>query len=276
MPPDGSGVGPVRGNLGTGRREVSVVIDTEVGAANAQRIVVRDFDLAEDLIGKVTYTEMVLLAVTGRIPSSAEARLADAVLVSLVDHGLQPSALAARMTYHVGPEALQGAVAAGVLGAGSLILGTMENCARLLAEIQASIDSGTATGESVDAHVRALLDSGHRIPGVGHALHRDGDPRAASLIAVATEEGIATREIEHLKAVAAVAETRTGRRLPLNGAGVAAAILLGLEIPWQLHRGFAIISRTGGLVAHIGEEIDQPITPAIRSALRKASWLEET
>ncbi|OEV09603.1 hypothetical protein AN218_21350 [Streptomyces nanshensis] len=274
---------------------------TDVGRANAERVTLRGHDLVGELVGRMSFTEAALLAVTGERPAPGAVRVADAVLVTFIDHGLQPSALAARLTYHVAPEAVQGAVAAGLLGVGSRILGTLEQTGRLLTRIAdetaadgegekgaagrsgarggagAGAVAGAVAGEG-EAVARAVADelaAGRRIPGIGHALHRDGDPRAAPLLAVAAEEGVAEDEIRRLRAIADVTAERTGRTLPPNAAGVSAALLLGIGVPWPLHRGFSMISRTAGLVAHIGEEAERPLTPAVRAALREASRPDE-
>jgi citrate synthase len=248
---------------------------TYIGQANAERIALRGHDLVDHLVGQVSFTQAALLAITGKMPTPGAIRVADAVLVTFIDHGLQPSALAARMTYHVAPEAIQGAVAAGLLGVGSKILGTMEQTARLLVQIADDVAAGTPEDEAVVRTVTAELDAGRRIPGIGHGLHRGGDPRAKPLLAVAAEEGVAGGEIRRLHAIVDATAARTGRTLPPNAAGVSAALLLGIGVPWQLQRGFSMISRAAGLVAHIGEEAEQPLTPAVRASLRAASWLRE-
>ncbi|MEO8898150.1 MAG: citryl-CoA lyase [Candidatus Dormibacter sp.] len=256
-------------------RTVQLELGTGIGWANTHHVSVRGFDVAEDLVGEVSYTEMALLTITGRRPTEGEVRVVDAVLVSLVDHGLQPSALVTRLTYHVAPEAIQAAVAAGLLGAGSLLLGSMEQCGRLLTDVRTDVAAGAAPRAAVRARLQTLLDQGRRVPGVGHGLHREGDPRATKLLAVAEREGIARPEVEHLQLVAEEAATLTQRSLPLNTTGATAALLLGVGIPWNLHRGFALISRCAGLIAHVGEESETPMTPAVRQALRDASWLDE-
>ncbi|MFC6018357.1 citryl-CoA lyase [Plantactinospora solaniradicis] len=250
-------------------------ISTNVGHANAQRIELRRYDLVDELIGHTSYTETLLLTVTGRRPSGAQVRAVDAVLVSLVDHGMQPSALAARLTYSAAPDALQGALAAGVLGAGSSLLGSMEQAGKLLAGIGAEVRAGTDARGAAERAVARILDDGRRVPGFGHGLHRSGDPRAIRLLQVATELDVAADETGWLTAVGTAIERRVGRRLVVNATGAAAAILLGVGIPWHLHRGMAIVSRTAGLLAHINEELDQPIAPQVRNALREASWLPE-
>jgi citrate synthase len=249
-------------------------MSTNVGRANAERIELRGHDLVGNLIGSASYTETLLLAVTGRRPSGPEIHVVDAVLVSLVDHGMQPSALAARLTYAAAPDAVQGALAAGLLGAGSSLLGSMEQAGKLLHQIGAAVSAGTPARTAARQEVARVLGEGRRVPGFGHALHRDGDPRARKLLRVAQESGVAAEETAWLSMVGAEIHEQTGRRLEVNATGAAAAILLGVGIPWRLHRGVAIVSRAAGLLAHIGEESEAPITPRVREALREASWLD--
>ncbi|GAA3099899.1 citryl-CoA lyase [Streptosporangium carneum] len=255
-------------------RSVPLEIGTAIGAADEHHVQVRGLDLVDDLIGELTYTEVTLLAVTGRRPTPAEAKVVDAVLVSLLDHGLTPSALAARLTFWVAPEAIQGAVAAGLLGAGSVLLGSMEGCGRLLTDIAGDVAAGAVARDAVDTRLRAIVDAGERIPGLGHSLHRDGDPRARRLLGVARDQKVAAQHVEYLELVVERAAALTGKALPLNATGAAAALLLEVGVPWRLHRGFALMSRTAGLVAHVGEELESPITPAVRAALRAASRIE--
>lgn len=252
-----------------------VAFTTEIGHANTERITLRGADLTADLMGQASYTEVLLLAVTARRPSRAEVRVTDAVLVSLVDHGMQPSALASRITYSAAPDAVQGAIAAGLLGAGNSVLGSMDQAGRMLTAIDQEVALGTEESEAVSSAVDRLLAVGERIPGLGHRLHRHEDPRATRLLEIAAEEGIAEAESRRLRLAAEIAVERTGKRLPINATGAAAAILLAVGIPWKLQRGVAIISRAAGLLAHIGEEIERPITAEVRRALRNASWLGE-
>jgi citrate synthase len=251
-------------------------LHTEIGHADAEHVTLRGHDLVEDLVGQVSFTEAALLAVTARRPTPGAVRVADAVLVTFIDHGLQPSALAARLTYHAAPEAVQGAVAAGLLGVGSRVLGTMEQTAMLLTRVADEVRAGADEEQAAVSAVAAELDAGRRIPGIGHALHRDGDPRADPLLALADREGVAQDETRRLRAVVDAAAQRTGRRLPPNAAGASAALLLGIGIPWWLQRGFPMISRTAGLIAHIGEEAEQPLAPAVRASLREAGRADRT
>jgi citrate synthase len=252
-----------------GREDVGApTFSTGIASHDLHHIWVRGIDLVDDVIGVRSFTETVFLLVAGRMPTPEETRMLDAILVSLVEHGLTPSAVVARVTYSVAPESLQGAIAAGLLGAGSVVLGSMEECGRILTQVQAAADSGSSRSGVVSAVVDEYLRDGRRLPGVGHAIHREGDPRAARLFVLADEYGFSGVHVQTLKEFAEVAESKTGKSLPINVTGAVSAILLELGVPWRLHRGFALISRSAGLVAHVGEEIEQPITPNLRRLVR--------
>ena len=237
---------------------------TDISSYDRHHIWVRGMDLTADIMGRMTFTEVVLLLVAGRVPEPREKTVLDAVLIALMEHGLTATAISARMTYWAAPEAIQGAVAAGLLGAGSKVLGSMEECGQLLTRIDAEVAAGAERTAVIDEILREYRERGRHLPGLGHAIHTEGDPRAARLLEIASECGYRGRHVEAVEEYHRLAEERVGRRLPLNVTGAIAAILLELEIPWQLHRGFALISRTAGLVGHIGEELRHPITPEIR------------
>jgi len=223
--------------------------ETSVGTSDADTITVMGRDLAGELMGTVTLTQLAFLVVQRRMPSPEETRLFDAVLVSLADHGLTPTVLAARLTHTGAPESIQGAVAAGLLGAGSVFLGVVEDTVRFLDEI----------GDDVDAAVAREVEAGRRIPGLGHPVHRVEDPRTPRLYAIAGETGLAGARLAKLKEVSAAHARQTGRELPINGAGVAGAALADLGFPAALLRGFALLARTAGLLGHLAEELQSPI-----------------
>ena len=235
---------------------------TAIGHTTADSITVRGSDLADDLMGRVTFTELTFLLIRGVRPSEAETRLLDAVLVSLADHGLTPTVLAARLTYTGAPESLQGAVAAGLLGAGSVFLGVVEDTARFLREVLAEAGpepSSEALAVAAGAAVESRMAAGARIPGLGHPVHRVEDPRTARIYQIADETGLLGPHLQALRAVAAAHAERTGRALPINGAGVAGAALADLGFPAEIVRGFALLARTAGLVAHLAEEMTRPL-----------------
>ena len=185
------------------------------------------------------------------------------MLVSLADHGLTPSALAARLTYTGAPESVQGAVAAGLLGAGSVLLGPAGDTAQFLAGALAGVGEGApddgALRRVAQTAVEARRQAGLRIPGLGHPIHREVDPRTPRLYDLAAEEGLLGPHLRLLRLVAEVHAEASGRRLPVNGAGAAGAALVDAGLPAASVRGFVLIGRTAGLVAHLAEEADDPI-----------------
>jgi citrate synthase len=231
---------------------------TGIGRSTPDAITVRGRDLATDLMGKVSFSELAFLLTADRMPAPGETRLFDAALVALADHGLTPSVLAARLTWTGATESLQGAVAAGLLGAGNVFLGVVEDTARFLAGILADSggDDGAAAAERA---VAAEIAAGRRIPGLGHPTHRVEDPRTPRLYAIAAEAGIATPHLGLLRAVADAHAAATGRILPINGAGAAGAAWADLGFPPAIIRGFALLARTAGLVGHLAEEMEHPI-----------------
>jgi citrate synthase len=234
-------------------------ITTWIGSSTSDTITVAGRDLPGELMGTVTLTDLAYLLVTRREPTAGQRRLLDAVLVSLADHGLTPSALAARLTYTGAPEAIQGAVAAGLLGAGSVLLGPAGDTAVFLADAlpddHADEALRGAAAEAVEGRRRQRL----RVPGLGHPVHRVEDPRTPRLYALAQEEGVLGPHLRLLRFVADAQADASGRRLPINGAGAAGAALVDIGIPPMSVRGVVLIARTAGLVAHLTEEAETPM-----------------
>jgi citrate synthase len=245
-------------------------LHTWIGSSAPDRITVAGRDLPSEVMGRLTLTELAYLLVTRRPPTTGERRLLDAVLVSLADHGLTPSALAARLTYTGAPEAVQGAIAAGLLGAGSVFLGPAGDTAQLLADALRD----HADGADDDASLRTIAETavadarraGRRVPGLGHPVHRAEDPRTPRIYELATEEGLLGPHLRLLRLVADAHEDAAGRHLPINGAGAGGAALADVGIPPAGVRGFVLIARTAGLVAHLAEEAENP--------LGRPLWLE--
>lgn len=179
---------------------------TGIGASTPDTITIRGHNLADELMGRVTFTELAYLLVSGQQPTDGQARMLDAVLVSLADHGLTPTVLAARLTYTGAPEALQGAVASGLLGAGSVFLGVVEDTALFLQDIADTVGA--------DAAVRARLAAGKRVPGLGHPVHKLEDPRTPRMYAIAEQTGQLGPNLQALRWVAAAHAEQTGRTLP--------------------------------------------------------------
>jgi citrate synthase len=241
-----------------------MALTTDLASSDRDHIWVRGYDLTADLMGHKSFAEIVFLLISGKMPEPNHVALLDAILISLMEHGLTLSALASRMTYSAAPEALQGAVAAGLLGGGSQVLGSMEECGRMLVQFDGLVHDGRSPEEAADQVVAELASSGKHVPGIGHRVHVDGDPRAGRLREIAVASGLSTRHYANLEYIAKVAEQRAGKRLPINATGAIAAILLELGVPWELHRGFALISRSAGLVGHVGDELRDPLVPKLR------------
>ena len=239
--------------------------DQTMGEATRDDIIVRGHDLAADLIGKIGFTDMILLELTGRLPGSAARTVLDAVLVALTEHGLTPTAVVARLTDLGAPGAMQGAVAAGLLGAGDRFLGAIDGCARLLQEWPADVDEV----EHAAAIVTAMRSDGRRVPGLGHPTHTDGDPRTAVLYQVADSVGLDTTARDRFGLVQAEAQRASGRPLPINVDGAAAVLLTQVGLPWQACRGIALIARSAGLVGHLLDERRRPTAAAIWASAEK-------
>jgi citrate synthase len=215
----------------------------------------RDKDLVNDLIGEATFTEVMFLQIMGRKARPVDIKIVDAVLVTLMEHGLTPSAIATRLIYMSAPENLQGAVASGLLAVGSQFVGTMENCSILLDEIIASPDQQ----EAALAIATRYKDQKKPLPGFGHHLHKPDDPRSLKLLDLADSEPTLERQyIDALKQLSRAVDQVYARHITINATGAVAALLGAIGVPSRLMRGFAVISRAAGLVSHIAEEQNIP------------------
>jgi citrate synthase len=240
----------------SGERPRSV---SRISQAYPDRVEVRGRDLTADLMGRLTFSRYFYLLLTGDEPTEEQAFFLDVLLVAIAEHGMMPTNVAARMTLDADPASLQGAVAAGILGAGPVLLGTSEPCARLLARAQARVAAGEEPGAVTIEEVRAIRESGGRVPGFGHPVHGPLDPRAERIFALADERG---GPGPHLRLAAslrgAVAEVY-GRPLTLNVSLPIAAVMLDLGFPESSVKAVPILARTAGLLAHLAEERESPI-----------------
>jgi citrate synthase len=228
---------------------------TEIGEVTDSGTVVRGYDL-DELVGSVSFTEMAYLVVVGELPSPEQARMLDALLVSLTEHGVSPSAVVARMlTSHGSP--LQAALAGGALTIGDWHGGAGERLAETLASAVAESDDAEQLRRWLRNEVAARRRAGERIEGFGHPQHSDGDPRAVALLGLAEALGVAGRHSEALAILGEEVSTSLGRSMPPNVNGAVAAIALDLGFPWASIRGLVIAPRSIGLTAHVVEEREQ-------------------
>jgi citrate synthase len=233
---------------------------TSICTSDAESITVRGMDLCSEVIGKVDFTSYFWLLVTGTMPSPKQKALADAVLCAIAEHGLVPSVVATRMTYAAAPEAFHGAVAAGLLGCGSVVLGSAEAAGRFYAAVVAQAEAeGTDPNEAATSAIRELRSQKQAIPGFGHPQHSGGDPRAHRLLALAKEHGTEGRHIAMLRTIEGALPAAIGRSLPINVNGAIPAVMLDAGFPLAALKGISLLARTASLIAHLQEETERPI-----------------
>jgi citrate synthase len=232
---------------------------SHISQAYADRVEVRGRDLTGDLMGRLSFTEYFHLLLTGDEPTDDQRYFLDLLLIAIAEHGMMPTNVAARMTLAADPGSLQGAVAAGILGCGPVILGTSELCAQLLDEGRARVDRGepvAQVGAELAGQIRA---QGGKLPGFGHPVHRPLDPRAERILELADARGVSGTNVALARAVRDGAGEAWGRPLTMNVAMPIAAVMLDLGFPSAAVKAVPILARTAGLLAHLAEEREQPI-----------------
>jgi citrate synthase len=249
------------------------VYPTALGAASLHSITLLGTDLARDVMGTVGFGELAFWLATQRRPSPGETRVFEAVLAALADHGFTPTAIVTRLTHLSAPDSVQGALAAGLLGGGSRFLGVTEDCGRFLHDVLTGVSAADPTRPLPDDDagwdalaletVTAQRAARRFVPGLGHHVHKEGDPRTPRLFEIATEEGVYGPHLSLFAAIGRVHSTVLGKTLPLNGAGVCGAALADLGLPLELLRGFALLARTAGLIGQLAEELRHPVANEI-------------
>lgn len=238
-----------------------MAIKTEIGFTTPDEITVRGLNLSKDIMGKLDFVETLYLVTYNEVPTPELKNMLNSVLVTACDHGLTPSAISARLTYLGAPESLQGAVAAGLLGAGNNFLGTVQNVCETLTREAVGLDAAPSDEEL--SHYAMEVVHRHRsekrlIPGLGHPIHINGDPRIPALIAISRTNGYFDKHWRLALALSAAMGTVTGRKLPLNGAGACGAMLAAMQLDPLFGRGLMLVGRAAGLVAHVLEERNFP------------------
>lgn len=238
----------------------TTLVQSAICTSDDDRIVVRGHDLASELIGKIGFVDLFHLLLTGRQADAAVSAVLNATLVAIAEHGMTPSVQAARMTYAAAPEAMQGAVAAGINGCGSVILGASELAGQLFVEID---EEAAKHGGDLEAAARSkLIESRAQkraVPGYGHPQHKARDRRVDSLFSIAEEVGLAGRHVAIARAVEAVIPDVMQKPLRLNVSGAIPAVLLDAGFPAKALRGIPILARTASLIAHLNEEMQNPM-----------------
>jgi citrate synthase len=224
-----------------------------IAQAHPDRVEVRGRDLARDLIGRVTFTEYFHLLLTGEEPTEEQRFFLDALLVAIAEHGMMPTNVAARMTLAADPGSLQGAVAAGILGAGPVVLGTAAECAALL----------EAGGDPAEV-VRELREAGRRVPGFGHPVHKPLDPRAERILELADARGVSGAHVARARALSDEVGLTMNVSLPI------AAVLLDLGFPAASVKAVPILARVASLLAHLAEERERPLGLLLAAAAEEA------
>jgi len=243
---------------------------SKLGHSTPDRITVRGLDLPNQILGHMNLGDMAFLELTGRMPTPQESTMFNAMVITLVEHGITPSSLVARLTYAGAPEALQAAVGAGLCGLGSVFVGSTEGAARMLYE---AIPQGTTPTRPL-TEMAAEIVAGFRerkqiVPGLGHPLHKPVDPRAPRLFQIAKETGLSGHYVALMQAVQDEAERVSGKQLPCNATGAIGAIACEFGFPWKIIRGFGVMARAIGLVGHILEETEDPMGVEIWQRVEK-------
>ena len=232
---------------------------SHIARAYSDRVEVRGHDLTGDLMGRLSFTEFFHLLLTGREPTDDERFFLDLLLISIAEHGMMPTNVAARMTLAADPGSLHGAVAAGILGAGPVVLGTSEECARLLEEAQMQVAIGGSPAAAAADVARAIHADGGKVPGFGHPVHHPLDPRAERILELADARGVSGPHVLLARALRDAVTETWGKPLTMNVSLPIAAVLLDLGFPASTVKAVPILARTAGLLAHLVEERERPL-----------------
>jgi citrate synthase len=230
-----------------------------ISRVEPHRIEIRGRDLCRDLMGRLTFTEFFYFLLTGRIATEEQRFFLDLLLIAIAEHGLTPTAQAARMTLSAAPDSMQAAVAAGILGCGPAILGTAEACGALLIAARRRSDSGEDPDTAVRTVAREIHRSGGRAPGFGHPVHRPTDPRAERILELALARGAAARHVDLAMRFRTAVSEIWQKALPMNVSMPIAAVLLDQDFPPEMIKAVPILARTAGLLAHLADERERPI-----------------
>ena len=245
---------------------------TRIAGYDADQITIRGKDLVNDLMGKVSFSEMLLLQLTGQTPSRMQATILDAVLVTIMEHGLVPSAIVSRLTHYGAPESVQGAIAAGLLGVGDRFAGTASECAQVLEPIASAsrLKRASVARDTVKSHRKRERP----IPGFGHTIHRQLDPRVTRLLQIVKAAGAKGDYLRALGALEAAVQKTIGKNLVTNVSAAIAVALGEAGVPAKAMRGIVLTARCAGLAGHVYEESESPVGAEMWAAVTGAVGYE--
>jgi citrate synthase len=229
---------------------------TKIGISIPDKIYVHGYNLTEDLIGNITLADMAFLGAKHRKPTENESKMLNALLVAICEHGFTPSSISTRLTYLGAPESVQSAVAAGLLGAGTVYLGAMEYVAEMLQKAFQKYGEEYDIKELASIIINERQESGQQLPGFGHPVHKPEDPRTTKLFEISEQLGFNGKNSQLLKEIHRQFCEKKGKTITLNAVGAIGAIMADMEIDYRVVKSFAVASRAVGLVAHIVEEIE--------------------
>ncbi|WP_176081004.1 citryl-CoA lyase [Paraburkholderia tropica] len=241
-------------------RQPKPLVRSDIAYSTPDRIVVRGKSLPDDVLGHMNLGDFAFLQLTGQAATPQQSAMFNAIVITLVEHGMTPSAIAARMTYAGAPESLQAAVAAGLCGLGSVFVGSMEGACRMLSEILPYRTQCDDLEKLAVDTVAAWRARGTPIPGLGHPLHKPIDPRTPRLFELAAQNGLSGDYVKLMQLIGKEAERVSGKALPINATGAIGAICCEFGFPWRIVRGFGVMARAIGLVGHLLEEGERPMS----------------
>ncbi|NML97109.1 citryl-CoA lyase [Paraburkholderia sp. RP-4-7] len=240
-------------------RQPKPLVRSDIAYSLPDRIVVRGKDLPNEVLGHINLGDFAFLQLTGNAATPEQSTVFNAILITLVEHGMTPSAIVARMTYAGAPESLQAAVAAGLCGLGSVFVGSMEGACRMLSEALPYGTKHEDLKQLARDTVAVWRARGASIPGIGHPLHKPVDPRTPRLFDIAAQNGLSGDYVKLMQLIGAEAERVSGKSLPVNATGAIGAICCEFGFPWRIVRGFGVMARAIGLVGHLAEEAERPM-----------------
>ncbi|MET0597538.1 MAG: citryl-CoA lyase [Mesorhizobium sp.] len=239
--------------------KTSVEAITRICSARADGVEVRGKDLCGDLMGRLSFTAYFHLLLTGREPTEDQRFFLDLLLVAIAEHGMMPTVQAARMTLAADPDSLHGALAAGLLGCGPVLVGTADACGRLLLAAEGRVASGESPEAAALTLVQGIRDQGGKVPGFGHPVHRPTDPRAERILGLADARQVSGRSVAMARQLRDAVAKVWGKPLVMNVSMPIAAVLLDLDFPPPMIKAVPLLARAGGILAHLWEEQQNPV-----------------